>query len=357
MPEPSAKRKTLADRAGEPYQPRHAPHPSDQLPNGAVAATVQAGPRNTSFSSSTSSRLPSAHSRTTSASSYGRSVGSTTRPRSQYGQARPGTAMGHSRTNSYHAGTATRPATSQAQYPVEKAPPVEQGPTGIVTTFIATPKNEPSIPVAKQRHRTPCEQNTPRISSFVGKKHSQQRFSTPSPPPCPVKSIRDLSISTALDRMHLHQGSVKLGRQERKSEDKSHKTPSHIPRLIQTPNASFSASQQQDVNNALDGPFFCRPPSPPKSPTKSQSRPGSPNKQIFLTKSSNLTAHIEVDANCTPWSGQDFFNKLDGMEQMFEHFKAQMVGTNFERNQYKDMIDLMKNRSRKPTVVLLSIIC
>ncbi|SLM37617.1 kinesin-like protein klpa [Lasallia pustulata] len=92
------KRKTLAERAGEPPRPAPAP-PSSRPVSAAVKATAIAGvSRNASFSSSVSSRAPSVSSRNVSNSSFASSVGPSTRPPSAQ-STRPQTSMAHGRSS------------------------------------------------------------------------------------------------------------------------------------------------------------------------------------------------------------------------------------------------------------------
>ncbi|KAL2064243.1 hypothetical protein VTL71DRAFT_4737 [Oculimacula yallundae] len=85
--EPEPKRKTLAERAGEP-RTIAAPTPISRPPVKAttlVGAAKSMHSRNPSFTSSTSSRAPSVSSRNTSNSSFSSSIGPNGRPKSSYG--------------------------------------------------------------------------------------------------------------------------------------------------------------------------------------------------------------------------------------------------------------------------------
>ncbi|KAH9214620.1 P-loop containing nucleoside triphosphate hydrolase protein [Leptodontidium sp. 2 PMI_412] len=85
--EPEPKRKTLAERAGEPRSIA-APTPSSRPPvkgTSLVGAGKSMHSRNPSFTSSTSSRAPSVSSRHTSNGSFSSSVGPNGRPKSSYG--------------------------------------------------------------------------------------------------------------------------------------------------------------------------------------------------------------------------------------------------------------------------------
>lgn len=255
--------------------------------------------------------------------------------------------MGHSRTKSYHAGTSGRPMTSQAQYPAERAYAPDTAPIGTVPHLIATPTTLLSLRKRRQRQVEGSVQPGPRISSFVGKKHSQRvaptANSSTSNTPAPS---RETSITTALRRMRLDDRDARREPRDCKSDDTCIKTPSQIPRLAQTPTPSLQAAQQQKEPRVVAFDIFERPPSPPKSPTKSTSRSAPPVKLQFLNKSSNLSAPIELDANNVPWSDPELASKLTSIESYLEQFKTQMQGTHSERGQYKEIIDLMKSKSR-----------
>ncbi|KAF2248383.1 kinesin-domain-containing protein [Trematosphaeria pertusa] len=119
LPEPDAKRKTLRERAGEPYGSVLAAPPSSRPVNNVVKSIAANGSRG--FSASTS-RVPSNKtSRHISANSFGGSVGPGSRVPSANGYgARPKSAYGHSRSKSHHQGA--RPATSMAQHEEEDRP-------------------------------------------------------------------------------------------------------------------------------------------------------------------------------------------------------------------------------------------
>ncbi|PSS28353.1 hypothetical protein M430DRAFT_166159 [Amorphotheca resinae ATCC 22711] len=97
--EPEAKRKTLAERAGEPRSIAVAAPSSRPVVKGtSLAGAVKSGlTRNQSFSSSVSSKAPSASSRHTSNSSFSSSVGPGSRPVSAYHIPRPQTSMAFNR--------------------------------------------------------------------------------------------------------------------------------------------------------------------------------------------------------------------------------------------------------------------
>ncbi|KZF21708.1 kinesin-domain-containing protein [Xylona heveae TC161] len=108
LPEPTPKRKTLAQRAGETKSGLPAP-PSSRPVGSAVRAATLAGARNMSM---TSSRVPAAASRGASASSFSKSMGPGSRPASVAGSSRPQTSMRHARGVPSTSVPTARPATS-----------------------------------------------------------------------------------------------------------------------------------------------------------------------------------------------------------------------------------------------------
>ena len=157
LPEPAPKRKTLAERGEETVNGRPAAPPSARPLNGVVKAHALAGPpRNTSFSSSVSSRSNStAHSRTTSANSFSASVGSGIRPPSAQALSRPQTALSNGRVSR----PIPRPATSfgnrdgkAAQEPSKRRKPQSLVSLSLHETRQREPFTENILP--KPRHRS-----------------------------------------------------------------------------------------------------------------------------------------------------------------------------------------------------------
>ncbi|KAM3081135.1 kinesin-like nuclear fusion protein [Clarireedia jacksonii] len=113
--EPEPKRKTLAERAGEPISGiARTPSVSRATVKGTSLTGLKSAinqPRNTSLASSMSSRTPSVTSRHTSSSSFSSSVGAGYRPKSAYGS-RPNTAMSQGHTRAKTSITKPRPQRS-----------------------------------------------------------------------------------------------------------------------------------------------------------------------------------------------------------------------------------------------------
>jgi hypothetical protein len=86
------------------------------------------------------------------------------------------------------------------------------------------------------------------------------------------------------------------------------------------------------------------PPSPPKtvgkgkSPQKGLGQLSSPTKTLFLSKDSNLT-HPD-------WNDNGLETRMASVEGMFHALKGVMEGTTFEKSSTKELIDMMKMRSR-----------
>jgi hypothetical protein len=75
------------------------------------------------------------------------------------------------------------------------------------------------------------------------------------------------------------------------------------------------------------------------SPTKKAGGATFPSKPVFLSKDSNLTL--------TAWeTDNSVATRLASMETFYEHMKSQMEGTSFQQSSMKEMIEMMKQRSK-----------
>ena len=123
VPEPDPKRKTLAERAGEPYQQNFAAPRSSTPVSSAVSSAASSRPPSSQYSFSQTYRSNSGASRTTSNSSFSASVGSGLRPpsaQSVSSLARPKTSLAkHKSTNQ----AAPRPGTALGNRGVPKEDP------------------------------------------------------------------------------------------------------------------------------------------------------------------------------------------------------------------------------------------
>jgi len=322
VPEPAPKRKTLVERAGEAPRGNQAAPPSSKPVNGAVKATALAGVRNTSLSSSASSRVPSTGSRNTSSNSFISNISESRRPPSVLGYHRPQTVLGHTRSTSQNPASAARPATSMDNPFTTSEQPVLGKRKGTVPISISTfqPGDNPQLRKQRERH---FKQQT-YTSSWNSSASVQPQATVLSQSQVPAQEpLRNFSfLSTAFGNLNLGSETHKPEGRKSNTEEEPNVpgTPSYIPRL--TP----------------------KPPQPPPSPAPSvvntpsrlHSRPASPRK-VFLSKESNSPVLV--------W---DTKGKLEDLECLYTNLKAQMEGTTFEKNSMKEIVELYKQRSMSP---------
>ena len=288
-PPPSAlKRKTLADRAGEPSRPAPAP-PSSRPVNAVVKATSIAGVRREpSFSSSVASSRPASVSsiRSVSNSSFSGSVGFGSRPPSAHAN-RPQTAMSQSRIQQPRP-TPSRPSTSLE---------VQSG-TGAIG------KRKGRTPFSSNLKQCTEEEIYPKIN---GSYDTLLNYTSTWVSKCPPgKSFREVSLSTAFKSLTLDSASQATP----KVVADASSTPSQIPKRV---TGVMNVSEAQ-------------------SPSKSPQKTPKPLPQ-FLNRQSN----IEL-----AW---DTKGRLEDMEQMCSEFKEKIDGATTESNGLKDMITVYKSRS------------
>ena len=309
MPPPQAsgnKRKTLAERAGEPGRSAPAP-PSSRPVNTYIRATSIAGvPRETLFSSSISTSRPSsvASTRNVSNSSYSSSVGSGTRPPSSQSY-RPQSAM--SRLQKPHPSSG-RPAVSLEVHEEEPGTTQNKGQRKGMTSFSSIPRNLPQSK-KKLKHRGSCDALVKSSSHWVNR-------------PFSAFSMREISLNTAFNSLTLDsgpaqsvpnaemEGSPSLPRTDAAPKADVPSTPSYIPKLA--PRTALSAEI----------------PSPSRSPKKS------PKKlPLYLNKASNDVVAWDTDS------------RLDEMETMYSHMKENWHGATSESNSLREIMAVYKIRS------------
>lgn len=285
MPPPqnmnTLKRKTLAERAGEPFG-RPAPAPPSSRPiNAHVRATsINGASRDSSISSSVSSRQTSGASmRNTSNSSYSSSV--STRPSSAQ-LYRPQSAMAaHSRIQK-PVSTIGRPATSLEVH--EEEP-------GIART------------VGKRKGRIP-------LSSCPNSPGHPDTLHPPKLRGRPICEFSVNSLSTKLNTLSLESGPTQS---TPKVDVKVPATPSHIPKPVPPV--------------ALHG----ETPSPSKSPKKTpRAQPPLP---LYLNRTSNVVIAWDHDI------------RLGEVENMCSELKEKMDGATMECKGLKENLSLYKIRS------------
>lgn len=262
--------------------------------------------------------------------------------------------MGHSRMHSYHAGTASRSTSSMAQYGSARGQIAEAETNGTVPCFLPSPSPSQGLSLSVRKHSKGHQAHSKhpknqRSSSRIGSRSTRPNVRTASARSPPPTCSRDISISTAFSRMKLDDREPRKKLFERKSEEGWPKTPTQIPRLAPATTVAFQHMQHRGRGNLFDTCTLSLPPSPNLSPCKSPSRPSSrsasPAKPQFLSKSSTLIAPLEVEANSDSWSAWDVSARIESVESLYADLKNQMQGSAFDRNNFKETIDLMKTRS------------
>jgi kinesin family protein C1 len=335
--EPEPKRKTLAERAGEP---RSIAAPPTSRP--AVKGTSLVGAaRNNSFSSSVSSnkRMPSVSSRSTSNGSFSSSVGPGSRPKSAYGS-RPPTSMAfaQSTTTRPTSMVAPRPATAVENHSSDEDLPAQGKRQGMLPL--------PSLPSSFQSSQG---YSTLQSRKLRAPKSMQSLKSLRS-----VNNMRDVSVSTALSMLRIDE--------EQPSPWKEHQAiSSTIP-----PTSSSSSCHKPSISTGLRNlridsaesalvlfqapgdslvapktpsqiPVLSKPETHPATPATPSKNPKiSPQKALYLTKDSNIPAF-------TAW---DVRGRLEDMEAMYSELKDKFSGTNMERNGLEEAVALFKGRSK-----------
>ena len=306
-PNNDRKRKTLAERAGEPSRPTPAP-PSSRTVNAHVRATSLAGvARETSFSSSVSSRPSSvASTRNTSGSSYSSSVGPGSRVPSSHSY-RPQSAMSHPRLQR-PISSLNRPATSLEAHEEEPGPARNLGKRKGRTPF---PLNPQDCPPTIRPPRMRASHDTQKV-------HTPEWESRPFNP----FSFREASFNNAFNGLSLHEEASQSGpttdmgarpaspHTQLASKAGAPPTPTLIPRLA--PRAVM--------------------PVEPQSPSKSPQKTPKPLPQ-FLTRSSNEVLAWDTDS------------RLEEVENMCSQFREQMDGANTESRSLKETMGIHKIRS------------
>ena len=302
-PNNDKKRKTLAERAGEPSRPTPAP-PSSRPVNAHVRATSLAGvARETSFSSSVSSRPSSvASTRNTSGSSYSSSVGPGSRPPSSH-YYRPQSAMSHPRLQR-PVSSLNRPATSLEAHEEEPGTARNLGKRKGRTPF---PLNPQDCPPTIRPPRMRGSRDTQKV-------HTSEWVRT--------FSFREASLSNAFSGLSLHEEASQSAsatdmearptspHTQAASKAGAPPTPTFIPRL---------------AHRAVL-------PVEPQSPSKPPKKTPKPLPQ-FLTRSSNQVIAWDTDS------------RLEEVENMCTQFREKMDGATTESKSLREMMGIYKIRS------------
>ena len=302
------KRKTTADHlpAVRPAPDLGASRIAGASARGMSLATIG---RQASTSSSSSTRPSSSASyRNVSNSSYGSSVGPTTRPPSSQSY-RPQSVMS-ARSNQKLLSNTARPTNG----------PGNQGWGGEGQQMDINAK---SIYPISSEHKVSFKKPHSRITHPKNHAvHAPRDAWSPSPPEEPAsmgnqphaRSLRDISISSALNRLTLNpRRSMLLSVEEKENET----SPSRLPKPAPAPS-------MLPIENAA----------PPLTPCKQRSKPDTGS---FLTKESNKKTNPIV------W---DTDARLATMESMYSGMKDAMDKTSKESDGLKESVSLYKTRSR-----------
>jgi kinesin family member C1 len=297
--------------------------------------------RNTSFSSSVSSRTPSVSSRHTSNGSFSSSVGLGSRPQ---------TSMSFNRSTTARPTSAlpkSRPVTSMDNH-YEEEDILSQGKrkgmehlNSIPSSFQYTYRDST---LQSRKLRTPQSMHSLRSQRSIAK-------------------IREVSVSTAMSRLCLdgevsptkpreHQAISPVIRPPRTTASSHRPSISKGVRNLEIDNADNALVVYQSPGDSLVAPktpfyspMFSKadaskifPASPRRTP-----RP-SPQKTPYLTKDSNIPAF-------TAW---DVHGRLEDMEAMYSELKETLNGTSLERNGLEEAVAVYKARSRSSIFIKLA---
>lgn len=314
-PENTLKRKTLAERGGEPLRAAAGPPGSKSVNTHVRNTSITSVPRGTSLSSSVSSSRPSssASTRNVSNSSYSSSISAGSRhPSSQ--SYRPQSAMSQSRIQK-PASTQGRPATSLEVY--EEEPGMGRDKRKGRTPFSLNPQEPQNLHAPKVRGSTPM-----RVTSNGGtRNHSAQ-------------SLREISLNTRMnclsldDERWLSAPIAEIAEEEDQSpscvlrsapkvDKEVPKTPSHIPKLAP------------------------RTPLPGESPTPSPNKlnkKASRSQIVYLNKDSNMAVEFNTET------------RLEEVENMYSELKRGLHGATSQNQSLSDSIAIYKIKSILPTI-------
>jgi kinesin family protein C1 len=298
--------------------------------------------RNTSLASSVSSRTASVSSRNTSNGSFSSSMGPS-----------------HGRSQSAHLG---RPQTSMAFSQSTMTRPSNTGSKSRPNTSMSNHSDDADLPNPGKRKGMP--QLASRSSSFQLSRGSaivQNKKLRPAQSVSSFKSpnakcnIREVSITTAMSRMHIDEIRYHQQKEHRAASRAimpppklSHKSSVSTEfRELRSPRSHQSLLLYEDFENCLVAvspktPSHLpvartkrgtvqAPPTTPSSPSKI-----SPIKTPYLTKDSDLPAFTEWDVR----------GRLEDVEAMYAEMKANMAGSTLERNGLEEAIAIYKQRSR-----------
>lgn len=322
MPPPSndvatgEKRKTLAERAGEPFKKPAAPGTHKQLNSGMRATSLASTYRQPSVTSSVASSRPSsvASSRNVSNGSYTSTVSTGSRPPSRQTH-RPQSAMAGSRTQ--------RPQS------------VQGGPTSSMdTTARGQGKSSGRTPFSSTLVGCPeTLEYTEGDMSYDTQSQSISDWASSNPV---ERRRRDVSISTAMDGLSLVESRVECNPWTTQKRDVSITTASRNTSLGSKEHVKLPALSNPATPSQIPKRKPCAAvPTPSHSPTKSPKKGPHPNPK-FLNRNTNVPLDEAFDPD----------DRLSNMERQFSEFKNTITGATTESNGLKEIIAVYKARGQ-----------
>jgi len=341
LPEPAPKRKTLAERAGEPHAANASQ--SSRQPNGSTASSHQSTTSssrqvNGSIVRATSVRNPSSAASTASsrtASSRNPSMASTSissRPTSAASSYRQPPAPSH-----------VRPRTAMSSMPPPPVPQDEcdsddeqsaslvntkrKGMKTISSLHTSQSLENINITPRKQRNRHEVLQRPLSALCSVPPRLVSRTTSAETSSP---SSLRNMSLSTAFRSLRLTSNISRADEEQgqvvsfplQQEEPQCPKTPSYIPKpVVKTP-LSAAGLQPVAIDPSLSHCRFVQSPAP------------TPVKTVFLTRDSNLLAPA--------W---DTKGRLEDMEVLYSQLKSQLDSASKENHGMEDRLGIHKARS------------
>ncbi|KAL8721206.1 MAG: hypothetical protein Q9225_002055 [Loekoesia sp. 1 TL-2023] len=314
------KRKTLAERAGEPFRKPPAPGINKQLNSGMKASTLAGAYRQPSFSSSVASSRPSsvASSRNVSNASYTSTMSTGSRPPSRQAH-RPQSAMAGSRIQKPQS-VQSRPFSSM-DAPVS-GPATGRGP-GKSSGRTLFPSNLVDCPEILECTEGNMSHDTQ--SQTVSNRASSNSLEN---------RHRAISISTAMDGLSLDEPWADCNPWTTQKRDASLMTALENMSLNSKEPGSFPSSS----NPATPSQIPKRKPSaavhaPLHSPIKSPKKAPAPSPR-FLNRHTNMPFIEAFDPD----------DRLSNMESMMSEFKNTLNGATTESNGLREMVAVYKAR-------------
>ncbi|RFU26155.1 hypothetical protein B7463_g10193, partial [Scytalidium lignicola] len=322
--EPEPKRKTLAERAGEP-KTAQIPQPSAKfgfkgtsLVNAGKALAANRGSTNSSFSASVSSRATSSHSRTTSVNNFSNSMG----PSSRGPGARPKTATGFSQSTIVSGFPKSQQEVDmQLQERMKCTPPLtapnlslpSKSPTSMSENMLY---RRHSVQSLRSNNLREVSVSTAMSKLQIGEQTSSNQLpldeaSLALVQPIPSGHLDPSMSGSPAGARGLFQQDISLRSNEWESISEVPKTPTHVPVLSKSKALCFTPSK-------------C-----------SRSHKSSAKKTFYLTKHSNIPAFeawVDIDG------------RLGEITSMYENLKNTFEGSSAKHSGLEEAIELYKAR-------------